>query len=532
MKLRRLHRPRRGLPRLGKGREASQLALVIGDEGGCLLHMRGHDVTARYFSPSSTASEMHSLHDLAARLADVPLRIYVDTLDQAYTHQTLPPVSSVSVRKLMERRRLKEFSDAYISTALLQGRNTDARRDWRFLLAGLECTPLVKAWLEVALEWPNPCQGIYLLPLEMARFAPQLMPKGEWRLMVSHHKTSGLRQVATRGDKLILTRLGQLPTDSAPEVIGGMIEQEVAGTQEYLRRLGGAEIDHLHVCIIASAEILKTIDRQRIHGAEMQGFTPSQAAQALNVSSAAQPSDRFADLVFTAAALTRKPLARLATARLNRQTLWRRLKRSARLGGRLGAIVLVGMTVMSIWNGIQAIQATAESEKEYTRRAALFASLQEKVKTGPGDIEQIIAIIELEQALNERGLTPQPLFARIAEKLSSDVRATSLSWRAQDANAANPSVEIKLTLEFDAVTSRNRDALRSRSVDTLNTLKAHLPGYDISYTSLPDSISDSAQVEMRLSGDDTRPPGATEAAQAQMTIRGPAMLPPVEKEAP
>ena len=62
----------------------------------------------------------------------------IDSIDQVFVQQTLPPVSSMSVQKLINRRLEREFKPEDIKGALVLGKEKTGRKDWNFLMVSVE----------------------------------------------------------------------------------------------------------------------------------------------------------------------------------------------------------------------------------------------------------------------------------------------------------------------------------------------------------------------------------------------------------
>jgi hypothetical protein len=232
-------------------------------------------------------------------------------MDQAYVQQILPPVSAFSIAKLVKRRLERDFPGDNIKGSIIVGRDKEGRKDWTVMLVALQQSAAVRGWTSVASDWPTRCAGLYLLPVEasglMSRLQAALAEQDKeaeqatWQFLVSYNKISGVRQVVFRDGKIVLTRLGQPAVDSKPETIAGTIEQEIVGTKEYLKRMAYQDKDSLSIIVIAAEDIRKCIDVVRLQATSTHLITPHEAAMALHLEGATQPTDRFGDALLGAA---------------------------------------------------------------------------------------------------------------------------------------------------------------------------------------------------------------------------------------
>ena len=208
----------------------TKFALFLGDEGAILVYMKGATVLSRQFAPDAEEANLKVFQDVLSQDKRAPLYFIIDTMDQVFVQQTLPPVSSLSVGKLIKRRLDRDFGANDIKGALKMGREQTGRKDWNFLMVSVERTPYISSWLDFAAELPNRFAGIYLFSVEGERIiryfekafsTPQDDGVSRWKLLVSHNKVGGFRQVILRDGRMVFTRMTQPIGDPTPEVIAG-----------------------------------------------------------------------------------------------------------------------------------------------------------------------------------------------------------------------------------------------------------------------------------------------------------------------
>ncbi|MCC7260574.1 MAG: hypothetical protein IT567_06040, partial [Alphaproteobacteria bacterium] len=295
------------LPQLNKRR----FVLSVGDEGAILTYMDGSRVLRRLFAFAPNPQEIVPFRELLSSDTKSPVFVLLDVMDQSYVPQSLPPVSSLGLHKLIEKRLARDFAAEDIKGALPIGRSEDGRKDWHFLFISVPNIPPTSGWIEFLTGLENRVRGIYLLPIEARGFINDLhaaafgkaggeRKPAEWQILVSHNKVGGFRQVVLRNGKLVFTRLTQPIGEAIPGVIAGNIEQEVSNTLEYLKRLAftdGATLDIYLIVADAIKEALATGSLQKYH---VYAFSPHEVAGMLGLSGAAEPGDSFGDVVIAA----------------------------------------------------------------------------------------------------------------------------------------------------------------------------------------------------------------------------------------
>lgn len=553
-------------PRQVKLGKATRFVLTIGDEGAVLTHLVKGKVKKRLFTPEPKAQETRAFFETVLSDPGTPLMLLFDTIDQAYVQQTLPPVAALSVGKLIRRRLDREFTDDYVRNAILMGKETEGRRDWIFMMVGLQRTTLVRQWLDIVTEWPNRFLGIYMLPVEtgqvMQLLAQKLSVEAEeqvagaeehpsWQFLVTYNKVSGLRQSVYQNGKLVLTRLGQPALDSNPEAVAGSIEQEILGTKEYLKRLSYQEKDGLHLVVIVAEEVKRYIDIGRLAVAQAHLLTPYQASLLLQLEESAQQGDRFADvLIATAAGNAARRLLKLTTSDITKITSFTLALYVQRAVACALALALCAYAGMQAYGAITASGESAKLEQQMVAKEVEMKALKERARRTPEDLDRLVSVVDLHEELEKQAYDPSLLLKRLAPLISQQVTVRSMSWqlREQAPKApprsrrsgkgkdtppppSGPSVQLDLALEFNAALARDRGRLQSVVTDTLNTLKAGLQGYQVEYTSIPSAISDTEQINFTLSDAERQKKAAEKIATAKISIIGPVVPPESEEPA-
>src|SRR4051812_47909467 len=110
------------------GSRSSKFVLFAGDEGAILIHMQGSSVLKRLFAPNPEPDSTKAFRDLLAAAPQVPLFMLVDMIDQSYVRHDLPPVSALSINRLVKRRLDRDFGVDDLKGAVRLGREKGGRR--------------------------------------------------------------------------------------------------------------------------------------------------------------------------------------------------------------------------------------------------------------------------------------------------------------------------------------------------------------------------------------------------------------------
>ncbi|MES2985014.1 MAG: hypothetical protein V4735_07500 [Pseudomonadota bacterium] len=484
-----------------KATRSRRFVLIIGDEGAILVFLHGTKVVRRLFAPSPQPSHTEAMVELMRANANVPFLVLADVLDQQYVRQSFPPVSSLSVGGLVQRRLDRDFQAEDLKGYLPLGRDKTGRKEWNFLLISLAKTPLMAEWLNLVVELPNPMSGVYLAPVEAANYLAALNRQlsgakpQPWQLLISHNKVSGFRQVVFNENRLMFTRVSQAIDDAIPAVIAGNIEQEIINTIEYLKRLGFNENSDLDATVIISQDVIDSLDLNRFGFARVQVLTPLDVAEALQLEQAALSADRFGDVVMAASfGTTKKPVLAFSTAYLEKLNKIYKARIGIRALAALLVVLLLGLSGMSVVNMI--VNSSAASEAE-TKTAALQADLNKFKKSVGGlnkDMALKSAIVAAYDAYLKDAKVPSEFAQAMAPFVTPQHRLVGMMWDnaipVMTKGAAVPApgtlpLDIRVDFDFSGGQFNSTEALTRNANLLVKDIKAKMTEYDVTVEPFP-----------------------------------------------
>ncbi|MFZ4125089.1 MAG: hypothetical protein ACOYJ2_03335 [Rickettsiales bacterium] len=490
-------------PKVKAGRVSAKqerFVLLIGDEGAILVYTKGKRVQRRLFAPSPQPEHSKAITELMAAHPKVPVRILVDSIDQQYVRHALPPVSALSISKLVQRRLNRDFPPEDIKGALQIGRDRTGRKEWNYLLISLANTAQIQAWMEVMIEQPNQLLGVYLVPVEtqnyysaIAAAIPQRSYEGTraiWKLLVTHNKVGGFRQVVLKDGKLSFTRLAQSMDDAIPAVVAGNIEQEILNTMEYLRRLGYTDPATLEIITVAAQEVKDALDLKRFNAAGAYAVAPLEVAELLGLEQAALSADRYGDVVMaTHFATVSKPTLKFMSKYGKQIEQFYQIRLAAKIAG---SLLVALMVLSSLDNIVTYFLDSGESQTITDKQAQIqtqIAEVQEgltKVDDGTSIKSAVVAAADVFKVYQYDPLE----FVQKLVPLLSGVNVTGLMWERKElpggpdstaimaSGVNNPPLLITVDMEFTAPFSDKDQFIRAVK-DYIENLKKQLPEYDI-----------------------------------------------------
>jgi len=487
---------------LGNSR-SERFVLLVGDEGAVLVYVNQRRVLRRLFAPSAQPEHVKTIVELLQAHPKVPLRLLVDVVDQQYVRHVFPPVSALGIQKLVDRRLTREFPPEDLKGALQIGREATGKREWNYLLIGLANVPPLQTWLELVLELPNMLTGVHLAPVEAQQFYPSLAgaipqrtfegSRAAWKLLVSHNKVGGFRQVVLHKEKLVFTRLAQSIDDAVAAVVAGNIEQEILNSMEYLRRFDFNDSATLEIVVIASNEVKDALDLRRFNAAGAYVLTPLEVADLLDLEQAALSADCYGDVVLASHfATTRKPSLGLMS-RYGRQI---HKLYQARLAGRVAAGVIAALIGVSLLSGLVHIVRDMGAISTATEaRQALqpeLAKLKESIGTQDKDTSLKSAVIATMKAYETDRYTVMTFVEKLSSVLSPEVTVSTINWQRQKLDSGNSSTAspVMVQVEFELKGGfADRDQFAKAAVSFVEKVRAMFPEYTVTSAKLPDPES-------------------------------------------
>ncbi len=462
---------------MASGKKSSCFIYFIGDEGGILIHVEKGVVARRLFAPSPSAEHLEPFTTLLNEHSKLPVYALIDVIDQSYVRHSMPPVTALGVKRLVQRRISRDFPKDNINGALPLGREKTGRKEWLFLLISLANNDTLKGWVEHISSLENRFQSIHLVPVECEIFLTELHNKyvletegkqakvkrgkkagtdqDTWLILVSHNKTGGVRQVVLKNGQLIFTRLTQSTDNASPEVLAGSIEQEIANTLEYLKRLSYNEHDKLAVYGIISPEA-KDMINLNLEGSnsKFKIFSPYEVAQLFKLEQAVLSGDKYGDVVLgTAFAVAPKKRLSLASPALEALNgLYSKLA-LVKWGGALLTLAMVGLLVTTYLSWDEATAGLREEEKELRILESDLEKLNEKTERLPDNVNKISGLIMLDKKLRERKQNAFSEMEKLSQLVRDDQLISNIAWDKEKSlgmDESNQTHGMVLTVEFRA----------------------------------------------------------------------------------
>lgn len=482
-----------------------------------LAYVVGKKAERMVFVSSADPDSLSTLSDMFKMDRKAPVSVLLDSIDQSYQSQSFPPVARFSVQKLVAQKLKRDFAPGDITSALPLGREKTGRQDWKFLLISVVPSPQLMQWLDFLLELDNPFDSIYLVPVEAENFMRDLSGKvkeenkSAWQMLVIHNKVSGFRQIITRNGRLIFTRLTQSTLgENSPLVIAGNIEQEIGSTIEYLKRLSYQESEGLDITVIASPEIVQSIDDSKIGSHRNARFiTPAQAAETVSLPAEHYAENHFCDILFSTY------FTRVSKHILKLQTPLSRNIKKYQLGLTaikysaisIGAALLIAAAYQGYqWFDSHSSESPIQQSIEISQKE--IETIKKETELLPADIEKIEDAVSIYEVFSAQKYLPLDFVRQLAEVNMEGVLVNDIQWQSdatyeRRAAKLTPDIVARAALAFTKKFDTAEARLRQINA-YLEELRVKFPEYQITNSAIPGTLNEGRGITIDFTNPQSR----------------------------
>ncbi len=397
---------------------ADKLLIGISAQGAAVAHWRGSRITECNEIPDDPAGQA-AFKEHLARFSNVPVHIIVDAAEEDYRFETLPHATGGD-RSDMVGRKLKQHyrNTPYVAAALL-GRDSDKRRDDRYLFSALTNPDLINDWLQAVIAAGLPVAGIYLLPMVSAALLDKVETKATNLLLVAQH-ANGLRLTFFRERQFRLSRLTRGDSGRA-ENRSRYFAEEISNTRLYLHALRTMTLDEQLTVLLVDrtdelAEVADGVARDnpslvcvRLGRQELSTHLGLPAALL-----EASPYATYLQLLGM-----KEPSSNLAPA--NVTVGYKRYQARRAIYAGCGAIAAAA----AVWAGINASQMmslrgeTEDAKRETAQLASRYTEITRQFPQAPTSADNLKKTVEIAQKLRESLHTPQRMLGIVSRAIEA-----------------------------------------------------------------------------------------------------------------
>ena len=126
---------------------ADKLLIAISGQGATAAHWRGGRIVETRSFPDNETGQT-GFKDFLAGFSNIPVYIVVDAIEEDYRFETLPHAFGRDRADMVNRKLRQHYRNTPYMSATLLGRDTDKRRDDRYLFSALTNPELINDWVQ------------------------------------------------------------------------------------------------------------------------------------------------------------------------------------------------------------------------------------------------------------------------------------------------------------------------------------------------------------------------------------------------
>jgi hypothetical protein len=366
----------------------------------------------------------HAPHD--------PVYLLVDLVEEEFREESIPHVVGGDRQSLIRTRLNRLFRDPTYSYAVVQGRETDGRRDDQVLFTALIRPDLLSPWIGQIAKHKVPLAGIYSLPIVSETLIKRMPVESDHALLVTQQSTGGLRQTFFNRQRIKLSRLAMMPPGETPGHASYVLG-EIEKIRRYLNSLRQLPHDSpLDVYVVGNRALLADITRQSPDSLTTRHhlFELDEVAEMAGMKG--PYGSEYSDRIFAHILAKKRLPNQYAPATQTRHNTMH----NARIGLVVASLVLVVVSLfVSATKVIETVMASSEtvSAKEqtafYDERYEIARKRMPKTPAEPQDIK---LAVEMAQKLRAYKTTPRAMAVTLSEGFAEypQLKLDEIKWLA------------------------------------------------------------------------------------------------------
>ncbi len=412
-----------------------------------------------------------------AQLANVPARVFIDLSEEDFRLDTIPHVGASDREAIVGRKLSQIFRNTPYRHALLQGRESEGRRDDRVIYTAVTNPELLRPWIDLLEKLKVPLEGIHSAAVFSGVLLDELDLLFPHTLLVTFTPGDAMRQTFFRDREIKFSRLTPIDLEEG-QTLGSMIAEETTRTWQYLDSLRhfGPE-DRLEVCVLVHRNDRPTVEPALRDFAQLQYRLLDMDEVAIKLGLKPPPLDSTAEEVMVHLFLLKSAENHFASDEMRRYAL----RRSARIGlATAASLVIAASLAWGGWNLSQIFQASQADERVEQQMRAFNRESEDITHTlpsfGVGGNTMRDAVTFYNASL--RGFPRvSDLLVPLSQVLRGhpDVHLTQLAWEATDDPKATPRIRAISPHEAPPVKSMPKSATPGTQTPQQNEDNANPP---------------------------------------------------------
>ncbi len=398
-------------------------------------------VNSREFMPDTQG--LKDFEYLLENSLKIPGKLLVDMIEEDFRRETIPHVSLMDRKGLIDRLIDKHYRDETYVHAKILGRSKLGRKDDRVLLSALTNTSLLAPWLQRLEKHEAQLAGIWSIPLLTDKLLKPIVNEDKHALIVSRQVRSALRNSYFQDGKLLLSRQAKFDQDMwDKEDFEGVISNLERGTIEIYNFLQNQRImegdDHLNVyCILLQDQLPDA--RNLIHQTDQVHYAFLSLEQLFSNFGIQGCQGRGADALFAYLCTRANPIYDHYATEDQKSNYYRYLvDKFVTQVTEIGSLVFVTAAVVFALNSLKMGQQEEQLRNQINQLQAEYDDKYSEMSTALDTAEQIEQSVKLVERLSKDSRqAPHRYFSDLGTILNrpqfANIQLTELGWRKQPA---------------------------------------------------------------------------------------------------
>lgn len=422
-----------------------------------------------------------AFENLLRSAANVPVYLMADTVDEDYRFETLPHASGGDRREMLERKLKQLYRSTPFFGAELQHRESDKRRDDRYLFAALTNPETFTPWLQFLLAANVPVAGVYPLPMVSLGLFARLGLQDPNVLLVSRH-AAGVRQTFLKDGRFRISRL--TPARAGDQEAEDYYAEEIRNTRMYLDALNVTHVEELVSVVVLDADgsLGSLGDRVARGRSNLRAVRlgPDQIVAKVGVDRASLRSN--VDALHLHLLGLDAPRLNLAPPTLMVGHVRYRARRSLYAASALAAVIGLGWSGLNLYRVMDLGEQRSNALAEAQYQQAEYQTITRSFPPSPARADRLKLTVEVAQRVAAQARLPERTFLVVSQVLDANpaLTLTGLTWTHGRAPGQSEAAEQKfaqsarLQLELTAKPSEQKEVLAAigKFVDELGKNEA------------------------------------------------------------
>jgi len=404
-------------------------ALFVTTDRAQIFHWNAGEVEGIYSFDTSDRG-LALFDDYLRKNHEEPLYILIDIPDEEFRLDTIPHVLGSDKKALLERKQGKLFRDIRYSYSLIQGRESEGRRDDRVVFSALTEDEAIQPWLERMATFKIPVAGIYSVAHITRYLLKPLGHNSGPALVASVQRNAGLRVTFFHDNDFRFSRLCRLPRYGT-EPYAPIIIDEIDKMLRYLRSM--RQINHdtvTNAYILGDADLLSDLGKRTTDNEGLKYHPIALQDLSSKLGLKHEFIDTFAESLFVYVLLKQRTKNIYATETETRYYSLRRIRHallSSSLIVLLGSFSWSGYTIL---DGLTLKQQTINAKAKTDFYSERYKMAQERLPNIPVEPDKLKTAVQAVREMSKYRATPQPMMNAVSDVLKQypGLQIKSMQW--------------------------------------------------------------------------------------------------------